>query len=752
MKRTQRRAFTLIELLTVVAITAILLTLIVLPIFQTFNLTRTAQGFAEAQDKARSLAEQIAREIGNGAAVRDNSGNAGAITLVVPSGPSSTNTQVATTLPYMKIDIVSPAQDGQVTNTPGGPAFTNPNTGHIDPTLHAPMGQVSLPGGQGTTLTRYYVSLREPVVQTGPGTFIAKRYNNPYDGLLMPRGGGRDNLFVLRRAELNPYVFRNNGSGTFVPVGDQKYFEVDAANQPILDDPAFCSLLPTVDVANEQTGQLTAAGQIKAQRIWNWMQKSVIVTQVSRYDMILPNFDKRTRQVVYDPAPGGNFAPRLTGLVQFKPTRVSNEPAEGLQAVRLSEETDNAKQIAPDVYQTQQPGWTNAIIRTFPTGWVNQAGGGFPNEYLVGRTPAVGQLNPPPGFSIYAYDPDIYADETREGLEVFDGFIYDQVVKANLPGTYAFTAAVTAANSRSSWLSNARARQVFTPYSVDRNRGRIIASFSIAQVGTVRLPATPEDPNALRANLPLAASGDPYTPYNAPTLTGTWSDPAYNSINARFNKIWNDFPTLRPDNVHRYMDLRVTPQEDGTASPLNPVNGFPRGRVVPGSEVVKGPDQRPGPNMGAIVRYTRTTRIPGPNEYRINYVDQVEPDYTLLDLPPAADLPGFNPNVYDANNFVSAVIQPRFKAGYIQFNSDDKVALPGPSVISVSYRFQFTNGTPNSGTAATATTGRDVFAVDYDTRKLISVLLTIRNYPQSTLPNPQTITLKATATVRNFLR
>ena len=38
-----RRAFTLIELLTVIAITAVLLTIIVLPIFQSFNLTRAAQ-------------------------------------------------------------------------------------------------------------------------------------------------------------------------------------------------------------------------------------------------------------------------------------------------------------------------------------------------------------------------------------------------------------------------------------------------------------------------------------------------------------------------------------------------------------------------------------------------------------------------------------------------------------------------------------------------------------------------------------
>jgi hypothetical protein len=43
-------------------------------------------------------------------------------------------------------------------------------------------------------------------------------------------------------------------------------------------------------------------------------------------------------------------------------------------------------------------------------------------------------------------------------------------------------------------------------------------------------------------------------------------------------------------------------------------------------------------------------------------------------------------------------------------------------------------------------------SVDYDSRQVINVLLTVRSFPQSTLPNPGTITLQATAPVRNFLR
>ncbi|HSH95699.1 MAG TPA: hypothetical protein VK968_16265, partial [Roseimicrobium sp.] len=172
-----------------------------------------------------------------------------------------------------------------------------------------------------------------------------------------------------------------------------------------------------------------------------------------------------------------------------------------------------------------------------------------------------------------------------------------------------------------------------------------------------------------------------------------------------------------------------------------PTSGFDRAMIVPGSDEVYGPDQLPGAHEGQPIRYTRTTQVPGPNQYRINYTDLAEPNYTIA-------YPGYGapPAVYDANDFMSAIIQPRYKKGYIQFNSDPNIALPaGP--IKVAYRFQFNSAGKTSGYK------QDVFAVDYDTRQLINVLLTIRNYPQATnLPNPQTVTLKSTAAVRNYIR
>ncbi|HQU18310.1 MAG TPA: hypothetical protein PLA92_04585, partial [Fimbriimonadaceae bacterium] len=131
---------------------------------------------------------------------------------------------------------------------------------------------------------------------------------------------------------------------------------------------------------------------------------------------------------------------------------------------------------------------------------------------------------------------------------------------------------------------------------------------------------------------------------------------------------------------------------------------------------------------------------PGPNQYRINYVDQVEPtDYRLLGFS-NAEVSAFEAlsGAYSATNFLSAFIQPRFREGYVQFYSDPNVPLPQGN-IRIGYRFQFTGA-------------GDRFSVDYDSRQLISALITIRNYPQSSLPNPQGITVQATAAVRNILR
>jgi len=788
-----RKAFTLIELLTVMAISAVLLGLIVIPLVQSFNLTRAGQAFGDAQDKARVVTDRIAHDIGIAALV---SGGTALVTTTVngvaaklPQGseiirlPNKARTgTVDVVLPSTKMDLWMPAEGDQSQNVGG--VYTDPVTGFIDPTLASSKGQVVLPVAPGATMIRYFVYRRDPFTE----------YNNPYDGILMAQAGGRDNLYVLGRAEVTPYVLRagvgTNGDTSVAWRPNLQFFLSDAATDRILmDDPRFME--PTRD----NTGKIVddrATANSQGFRLQNWLSKTINQTEVSRYDMVTPVYDLRTHVAQFD----ANGVPRVLPLIQFRPERINNDPATAQVAVRQGQESDSAGSYAADVFQTQYPLWSNPIVRLYPAGWLPTDTSA--NEYLISASGAnAGSPGFPLGNALYMFDPDVQASDVDVDTlpELFDQSLYTLLasqknVGATIPDQiYPFSSAVLASNSRSSWLTSAKARQLFTPFAFNSDRGKIQASFPIWEVGN---PASaPSDPSNNPLNLPSAPTSavtgqhptPPYTPETDPFLTGNFYDAEFASINEKFNKIGNDFSALLPNQVQRFMDLRYQPQSDGTPSPLNPnaINGQATGftyntpdggyrskvQIVPGSEVVMGPDQLL--LSGNQVRYTRVSvGEPGPNQYKINYSDVQEPlnaagqiDYSVAY--PGMPLGGFNPRVYDPQNVVSAILQPRYKVGYIQFNSDPANALPfvagSPqgSNIYVSYRFQFTGrrtgiaAKPVSpGLAGGSTT--DSFAVDYDTRQLMSVLLTVRNYAQSSLPNPQSVTLKSTAAVRNFIR
>ncbi|HRF60418.1 MAG TPA: prepilin-type N-terminal cleavage/methylation domain-containing protein [Fimbriimonadaceae bacterium] len=760
--RSKRRGFTLIELITVMTITAVLLTIITVPLVQSFNLTRAAQGFADAQDRARTLIDRVSREVANSAGVRDNTGVRGALIIRLP-GRNGNQEEIQ--IEGIKLDVIKPAQ-GEESIDPNNPGvFIDPNTGKVDPTLRAPKGQVTLPVAPGSTLVRYFVGLRQPfqVLTNGNVTDNPGTYNNPYDGILMARNGQRDNLYVLFRAEVQPIVW--NGGQRQV---NTRFFDIGPDGEPVYDDVRF--FLP--DGTNP-----------KALRVRNWLNAATIVTEISRFDMIQPVFDRRTRVPIYDPNAANVLnVPRVFPLIQFAPTRMTSEPPTGMTAVRPGEETVNSVKIGPDVYRTNFGAWTDILIRTWPTIWPEQWGFGGrirpsdnPSDVFAGNVrsswrktdqPGVLPFNPylimdrrqlpeqgvaGPGYSIFLYDPNLGDERTIAArTQLFDVSGYRRDVRNQVD--YPFTR-----NLRTGLLNDQNLRRWALLWSIDPRSGEVLTSFGIDEVGTVPLPPAALD------NRPVAACGDAYTPANDPSIgAGQWFN--YTNINQRFNKLWNTWSipgglleTSRRDNsqppidlprerfAKRYIDLRRQPQADGTPSPLDPIDGFPRASIVPGSEVVIGPDQNPGPSYGQPVRYSRTTQRPvGPNQYLINYVDQREPNWADWDGT-GGGTQGFNvpanvydPTYYDFQSFVSSVLQPQFRAGYVELNSRFGEPLP-PGFVTVYYRFQFSE--PN-----------DAIAVDYDTRQIMSINLTIRNYPQTTLPNPQTVTVQGSATVRNFIR
>lgn len=783
----RKRGFTLIELITTMAITAILLTIVFVPVIQGFNLTRAAQAFANAQDLARTLIRSIEREVGNAAAVRDNTGNRGGITVVTPG---KDGTPVASTLPSMKLDLVKPSEgDASLRDADG--AFYNPDTGKFDPTLQGPKGQVSLPAAAGMAMRRYFVGLRAPLTYNAAGDPIgAGTYNNPYDGLLMGRNGAQDNLFVLYRAEVQVKVWDRN-LRKYV-VNTRLFQDADNDGQPDdIDDPAFFTLLPGVDY---NAGGFIGNGLAKAQRIGQWLKRSVVVTETSRFDMVAPIYDKGSRKVHYV----GN-RPQLVPLIRFQPTRVTSEPAAGQSTVRAGEEGPNMVKVGPDMFRTQYGAWSSLLMRMWPSAWPanyaangdragnvrlrwDQAGNGT-SPYLVARTWY--DNNNKERFSLYAFDPNNagMTNDLIHGDEVFDITRYFEVrrlpkrddVSGNpLPLPYAFSEAVNAADARTGWLGNALWRHNFVPFVPDTRNGQVVSSFESREVGTdqaipydYRVPTWGQQTatglgldlrTGVRVSPYDAANALDYTPNNDPDInTGTWSDLVFQPVNRRFNKLWADFPLLAPgldraQYVKRFIDLRVCQQPDNTNGPLDPANGLARTYITPGSETVIGPDQKPGPNYGKYIRYTRSALRPvGANQYFINYVDQPEPDWLSLGI----NFSGIVGNIYDPLDYsptslLQAILQPQYRAGYIELNSRFGEPIPSgygdasgfhpTGNIFVSYRFQFTE--PN-----------DVVAVDYDSTQVMEVNLTIRNYPQTqNIPNPQSITVKGSAEVRNFVR
>jgi len=742
--KNRRSGFTLMELIVVMAISALLLTIIAVPMIQGFNLTRTAQGFADAQERARQVISRIERELGNAASVRSNTGDAGALRLPVPGQNGATE---LVRVEAVKLDFykVSEGDPSNFVTSPGGRrVFVNPDTGKADPTLRTPKGDPNLPAASGMTIVRYFIGLRDP--------FAA--YNNPYDRLLSRNATGRDNLFVLYRAEVQPYIW-DPGSNRYV-VNANLFFDQDSDTDPntrgpLLDDLDF--FIDDGDMGGTYSGTPAGWGEpgivpagppTKAAMIRNWLRHAQIVTEVSRYDMILPVFDRRTRGVTYN----GNV-PQVVPLIRFQPTRVSAEPATGKLAVRTGEETFNADKVGPDVFVTSYGAWNELAMRAyptvFPTNWGLGAGqslAGTPRSpwntsalgtnapYILGRSRTDG------GFSLYWFDPATMSDEKTQGVEIFDVSLYQYAAQGNLP--FAFTQGIVAADNRSGFSANPVILRDFMAMVPNPQAGKVTASFDIREVGALGGPIVPGD------NSPSWATGPATTPDADPS-------PAENfftgRINQRFNRLWTEWnvlaPTLaREQYAKRFVDLRFATGPTGERSPLDPRTGLARAYITPGSEVVIGPDQRPGTNYGNPVRYTRVTAgLVGPNQYKINYVDQRDPDWVATGVLTAAQVGAldiYNPQSFQSGDFTWTILASQYRAGYLELNSNKNEPLPDGNIF-VAYRFQFTE--PN-----------DVVTADYDSSEVMEIVLTIRNFPQTANPEPQAITVKGTADVRNFIR
>jgi prepilin-type N-terminal cleavage/methylation domain-containing protein len=169
---------------------------------------------------------------------------------------------------------------------------------------------------------------------------------------------------------------------------------------------------------------------------------------------------------------------------------------------------------------------------------------------------------------------------------------------------------------------------------------------------------------------------------------------ATDAINARYNTALSQVPNDAP-NIRRYVSL-MDLDNDGVMDDASNHLTFPSASIVPGSEVVIGPDQRPGPNYRRPIRYQRVSAAnatPGPNQYRILYQDAVPYQEVLRNY-------GF---------------APQLLRGYIEFYSDPRTPLPPDTEIIVTFFYRFNqNG--------------DSYVADYQTRRLMNLKMGLKFY------------------------
>lgn len=221
-----RKGFTLIEILIVLAISVILMGLVLAPVVQSFNMTRRARAMADAQDAARHAMEMFSREIGEAMFVYENSRRAmtvfdksGLPGTVLDEGPLQLPVRNPSgsiqwfVLPNAKLDLILPKvtmhcqnprhPDTHPRDYPRGneawPECPVCKSDNVD-------AKPTLPLQREATVVRYFLGLRyNDPSKTNPATLAE---GEGLFGWRTPYGErteyGEENQVVLYRAEFDP--------------------------------------------------------------------------------------------------------------------------------------------------------------------------------------------------------------------------------------------------------------------------------------------------------------------------------------------------------------------------------------------------------------------------------------------------------------------------------------------------------------------------------------------------------------------
>ena len=619
--KTLRQAFTLIEILIVIALTAVLFALLLVPLVSALRYTNQAQIVTAAQNAARITQERISRELGSAVFVFDGTSHPFQLTsgtTIQPGDDAYTNfldlqilnsagTPVVAHAYNAKIDFVLPK--------------LNDNGTTIDPTTNEPVNYSASQNGSaiisnpsyvfplaaGTNMIRYFIGLKDPT----------RPYNNTREG---KSNSSTDNTYVLYRAEFQPYQItsptrpntnlfatRTNSSGVSIPE---------------LDDPDFFRYVSTSDVnwLNDSHANYTAA-EVTAHngRVDKWFQISKPVIPGPNVDLVLlPHNADNT--LAYDAANGtfpgvahsgvatdpvtGKTYPIVNTSCTFRPATISGNATPGTTADYNSQGVTATDQSGfnyiPTVYTATSQSWSLPYHVSVYPGNYNQP----PANATAAQTAAVEMYYDTEQFAAGQTSVSVPSNYPPMGVANTPLFI-------NPGDILEYQHTFPSGNEMVSLVYNVTQGYPVTYDGTNYNFG-----------GTAFVPMTI---NPDTGTVTFSAPSLPNGPYDR--LTRQWT---YNNLASGANADTTAGITAG-GTIDLTLPASATPAL--TDSPLQgihtlgssgpAVTGDLNAHIVPGSVRVTGPDQTAGPNSGQPITYTEIKSSlageVGDNQFYVDY-------------------------------------------------------------------------------------------------------------------------------------
>lgn len=721
-----QQAFTLIEMIIVIALTGLLLSLILGPLVQGFNLTNRARAYAEAQDASRFGIEQLKREIGQASYVFDNSNTP----IILPFSEKVNDDRAAK---YLNVYSTAPGGNAQPsilfakidfipTATAGEGAGTK-----IDPTTGKPLGgsPLVLPLAPGRRYVRYFIGLREPYKKDATGKYSGPNYyGNPFEFKDNDSKDNNFNSFVLWRAEYDP-----SDVNLIVPGAP------NTINAGGMHDPNFF-----------YNSTVAPNGRTFAE---NWRAVSSPVLATTNLDLIAWR-KNQTKELV----PGSPFQI----LVNFTPSSMAGETATPGFLSNAAGEQENA---VPSMYTTQFAQWTFPYTITVYRA-SSQGGTASPNfgsiQFTIQQTPqpngtTVLQVNmsaPVAGPTNDSIDPDsntkyywLY-DETTGKVFIHTAKLTFQVDPARGRIETGFLPLAT--QQGVILYRNTNGNVVPMTEGVDGNYGRLVTT-------------------VFRQNTRAAYAGNLIPGAQAPNPTNI-------PVNAGLIKTTLDIPTY-------YEATAPLPsfQNPGTAYP-SPFatfmgNAWQSVTLALGTERVLGPDAQLSADSANNVLLTNYVRLPvlatGLSKPATRsgslFIRSVTPNYSLETLLTKVPVLSFDVDIINPTDGIPAAGLPAAPANtnpqgelqviYLWQNNFARDAVGHP--INTWGEDVSSSSAVGSAAGHAIKTGSDyrpepdVMKVDYATRSQINILLGARVYDSST-GEPQTAQVTNRVNVGNVAR